>query len=218
MDRRTRAEQRAREDHEAMQVTVEINGHMIMVSAPVTYPSSKSPPTSPTGQAATPVSPHRALRQPARHPRRPHLVHLQRTRPAQRPETRSLVSFVDQHGNLYYSLSGHTHRPRGRLGVFPGQSRTPERAGRALADWFGRRSRGRLIHGGGRPARGYRWHRRPDPPAPYRSDPGHGSAGPAHRPVGYRVLMEPVLRDTLGGSGTAGSRLPVVALQSGRAG
>ena len=32
------------------------------------------------------------------------------------------------------------------------------------------------------------------------------------------AAVEPVLRDTLGGSGDAGSRLPVVALESGRAG
>ena len=132
-DRRNRAEQRAREDHEARQVTTEVIpggqmsqaqrvsglpqspghdfNHRIIVSAPVTYPvkwvdvqivhnSSGNMALRPAGHAGDPASTENGRVYYRFWAEIPELLF----------EPFPIVRFVDQHGNLYYSLSGHTWR------------------------------------------------------------------------------------------------------------
>jgi len=132
-DRRNRAEQRAREDYEARQVTAEITvggrlsqaqqasglpqsagrdfTHRIIVSAPVTYPikwvdvqivhnSSGNVALRPTGHVGDPASIENGRT----------YYRFWAEIPEQLFQPFPIVRFVDQHGNLYYSLRGHTSR------------------------------------------------------------------------------------------------------------
>jgi hypothetical protein len=132
-DRRNRAEQRAREDYEARQVTTEVipggrlsqaqrvSGlpqspghdftHRIVVSAPATYPvkwvdvqivhnSSGNVALRPAGHAGDPASTENGRV----------YYRFWAEIPGQLFQPFPIVGFVDQHGNLYYSLRGHTWR------------------------------------------------------------------------------------------------------------
>ena len=149
-DRRNRAEQRAREDHEARQVTTEVIAggqlsqaqragvpqspghdftHRIVVSAPATYPvkgvdvqivhnSSGNVGLRPAGHAGDPASTENG-----------HVYYrFWAEIPEQLFQPSPIVRFVDRHGNLYYSLRGHTWR-------FP-QSTDPTSAAVQIDQWI----------------------------------------------------------------------------------
>lgn len=132
-DRRNRAAQRAREDYEARQVTTEVipggqldqaqrasglpqspgrdYSHRIVVSAPVTYPvkgvevqivhnSNGNVAIRPAGHGGDPASTENGRV----------CYRFWAEIPEQLFQPFPIVRFVDQHGNLYYSLRGHTWR------------------------------------------------------------------------------------------------------------
>jgi hypothetical protein len=113
-DRRTRAEQRAREDYEAGQVTVELTTtppQQIVISAPATYPIKQVGAhiahwTS--GNLGVASIGHSGNGPVTRDSRVWYTFPARVPPAAQLPEV--LVSFVDRHGNLYYSLKNHTMR------------------------------------------------------------------------------------------------------------
>jgi hypothetical protein len=148
--RRNHAEQRAREDHEARQVTTEITAggqlsqaqragmpqalgrdfnHRIVVSAPAAYPlkgvdvqivhnSSGSLALRPAGHSGDPASTENG-----------HVYYrFWAEIPEQLFQPSPIVRFVDRHGNLYYSLKGHTSR-------FP-QSTDPSTAAVQIDKWI----------------------------------------------------------------------------------
>lgn len=147
-DRRNRAEQRAREDYEARQVTTEVIpgsqlgqaqqasrapgrdfNHRIVVSAPVTYPvkgvevqivhnSSGNMALLPAGHGGDPASTENGRI----------YYRFWAEIPEQLFQPFPIVRFVDRHGNLYYSLRGHTWR-------FP-QNTKPENAAGQIDEWI----------------------------------------------------------------------------------
>jgi hypothetical protein len=150
-DRRNRAEQRAREDHEARQVTTEIIPigplsqaerasrvpqslgrdftHRVVVSAPTACPvkgvdvqivhnSSGNVALRPGGHSGDPASTENGRV----------YYRFWAEIPEQLFQPFPIVRFVDQHGNLYYSLRGHTSR-------FP-QSTDPSSAAVQLDKWI----------------------------------------------------------------------------------
>jgi hypothetical protein len=150
-DNRNRAEQRAREDYEARQVTTEVfpvsqlsqaqrasglpqspgrdYSHRIVVSAPVTYPvkwvdvqivhnASGNVALRPAGHSGDPASTENGLV----------CYRFWAEIPEQLFKPFPIVRFVDQHGNLYYSLRGHTWR-------FP-QNTEPHSAAVQIDEWI----------------------------------------------------------------------------------
>jgi hypothetical protein len=149
-DRRNRAAQRAREDYEARQVTTEVVAggqlsqaqgaslpqspghdftHRIVISAPATYPvkwvnvqivhnSSGKVALLGAGHGGDPASTESGR-----------VFYLFWAEiPERLFQPFPIVSFVDQHGNLYYSLRGHTLR-------FP-QNTDPTSAAVQIDEWI----------------------------------------------------------------------------------
>jgi hypothetical protein len=131
-DRRNRAEQRAREDYEARQVTVELTTtppQQIIISAPVTYPvkqvSADIVHRTSGNLGILPIG-YTPTRPVARDGRVSYTLPAAVPPSAQFPEV--MVRFVDQHGNLYYSLRNHTMR-------FP-QATEPISAAAQIDQWL----------------------------------------------------------------------------------
>jgi hypothetical protein len=131
-DRRTRGEQRGREDYEARQVTVEFRGttpQQIVISAPATYPIKQVGACIAhwTGANLGIVPIGHAVSGPFTEGGRT-LYSVPAAVPPNAEMPAVLVSFVDRHGNLYYNLKNHTMR-------FP-QATDPMSAASQIDEWL----------------------------------------------------------------------------------